>query len=223
MNELEKQNSIITSEADKILHHYGLLRIMNKYGKPVLTGSYVLRLMTWRDLDINLEINELTEKRFFRMGEEIASILKPYRISFRNEFLTGRAEMPLGFYYGIHTNILGSLEKWKIDIWALDADQINRGNKELAELWAGIDNTKRLFILEIKNRFCKHPEYLHGIHSMDIYDAVIKHGIRTVEEFSTYYFTLSASGIVTTSFFHEVFHNIQHRARTILTVWLKIS
>ena len=186
MNELKKQNSIITGEADKILHNYGLLRIMNKYGKPVLTGSYVLGLMTWRDLDINLEINELTEKRFFQMGGEIASTLKPYRISFRNEFLTGRAQMPVGFYYGIHTNILGSPEEWKIDIWALDTEQINRGKKELAELRARIDDTNRLFILEIKSRFCKHPEYRHGIYSIDIYDAVIEHGIRTVEEFSTY-------------------------------------
>ncbi len=42
MNELEKLNSTIKSEANNILYDRGLLGILGKYGNPVPTGSYVL-------------------------------------------------------------------------------------------------------------------------------------------------------------------------------------
>ena len=77
MDELEKLNSTIISEANKILYDQGLLEILGKYGNPVLTGSYVLELMTWRDLDIYLGTNQMTESRFFQLGVEIALCLKP--------------------------------------------------------------------------------------------------------------------------------------------------
>lgn len=79
MNELEKLNSIIVGEANRILYHHGLLGILSNYGNPVPTGSYVLELMTWRDLDIYLETSEITETRFFQLGAEPASAKKTGR------------------------------------------------------------------------------------------------------------------------------------------------
>ncbi|MCW4019941.1 MAG: hypothetical protein NWF14_01745, partial [Candidatus Bathyarchaeota archaeon] len=87
MSELENLNSAIISEANTILHDYGLLDILGKYGNPILQGSYSLNLMTWRDLDILLEMEEINIKDFFALGLEIATKLKPRRMSFRNELV----------------------------------------------------------------------------------------------------------------------------------------
>jgi len=183
MNKLEKLNSAITNEANSILHDYGLLRILNEYGKPVVTGSFVLGLMTWRDLDIYLEIDDMTIERFFHLGNELALNLKPHRMSFRNEVLGRTPGLPVGLYWGIYTNDLDLPEEWKIDIWAIDTDQITAFTRELEDL-SRIDEETRAAILTIKNHFCRHPEYRRSFISMDIYHGVIEHGIRSVGEFS---------------------------------------
>jgi hypothetical protein len=184
MDELEKLNATITSEADKILHDHGLLQIMSRHGTPVLTGSYVLGLMTWRDLDIYLETNEMTEGKFFQLGNELASSLKPHRMHYRNEFIGRTSTLPAGLYWGIYTSSLGFPDEWKTDIWAIDSNQVNTLQRQLDELKSRIDQDKRPPILAIKNHFCKHPEYRRKFTSSDIYHAVIEEGIRSVGEFS---------------------------------------
>lgn len=186
MNALEKQNSLLITEADRILNEFCLLKIMGKYGATFVTGSYKLGLMTWRDLDIYLEMNEPDEIKFFQMGGQIANALKPWRISYRNKLLARTLNLPQGFYFGVYTLILGGTEEWKIDIWAMDTKEIEQAKIELAKLRAGINGTTRQTILEIKNSFCKHPEYRINFHSMDIYDAVLKHNVKDSGEFSTW-------------------------------------
>ena len=97
------------------------MEILGKCGTPVLTGSYVLELMTWRDLDIYLESNDMTEVRFFELGRDIALCLKPRRMQYRNEFVGKTPSLPTGYYWGIDTSSLKSPDAWKIDIWALDS------------------------------------------------------------------------------------------------------
>ena len=49
---------------------------------------------------------------------------------------------------------------------------------------SGITPGNRPTILAIKNHFFAHPEYRRGFSSMDIYNSVLKEGIRSVFEFS---------------------------------------
>ena len=65
MNDLILLNQQIRQEADEILDAQGLRKILNDYGTVHVTGSYSLGLMTWRDLDIYLESDDLSETRFF--------------------------------------------------------------------------------------------------------------------------------------------------------------
>jgi len=73
MNEFEKLNLALISEANTLLYDYGLLEILEKYGTPNIHGSYSLNLMTWRDLDLYLENDEITVKTFFNLGLDIAT------------------------------------------------------------------------------------------------------------------------------------------------------
>ncbi len=184
MGELEKLNSTIIGEANKILYDYGLLQILDGYGKPFVTGSYVLELMTWRDLDIYLETDEMTESSFFRLGADIALRLKPSRMHYRNEFIAETPGLPLGLYWGIYVSGLNFPEEWKIDLWAIDSGQRNILQKDLDELRIKIGEDRKPAILAIKNHFCRHPEYRRKFTSMDIYHAVIEENIKSVEDFA---------------------------------------
>jgi hypothetical protein len=184
MNELEKQNALISSEANKILHDCGLLKILKKYGNPVPTGSYVLGLMTWRDLDIYLESDEMTADEFFQLGAEIVIRLKPHRMQYLNEFLVKRPNLPLGYYWGIVVVGLVSSEDWNIDLWAINSEQLRIFQKSVDELKTSLTEASRLTILEIKSHYHKHPQYRRGFGSVDIYQAVIKEDVESVKEFA---------------------------------------
>lgn len=105
----------IRTEADDILRS-GLLSILDRHGEVHMVGSYVLGLMTWRDLDIHVVRENLDVRAFFDLGGEIARLLKPHRMHFRDESTVGTPGLPRGFYWGIY---LGDERNgaWKIDIW----------------------------------------------------------------------------------------------------------
>ena len=188
--EYEKTNSKLVSEANVILHDYGLLELLSEYGKPVVQGSYSLNLMTWRDLDIHLEIDKPTVEGFFRLGMEIATKLKPRRMSLRNELASDNPDIPRGLYWGIYTK-LAFPEMWKIDIFAMNSKQFAYNAKRSEDLKAKITEENRPTILRIKTYFCIpsvskmiDPRYRRRYCSMDIYRSVLEDKVRSVEDFS---------------------------------------
>ncbi|KKO51712.1 hypothetical protein [Paenibacillus sp. DMB20] len=62
LNELSFE---IKNEAEEILYEHGLMRILERFGKIFVSGSYFLDLMTWRDLDIYLEGDNMNIETFF--------------------------------------------------------------------------------------------------------------------------------------------------------------
>jgi hypothetical protein len=67
-NHLLQLNEAIKKDAGEILYEKGLLNILNLFGKPHISGSYALDLMTWRDLDIYLEVENISETDLFELG-----------------------------------------------------------------------------------------------------------------------------------------------------------
>lgn len=179
MDLYEKLNNSIVEEAQSILDKYGLMDLLSKYGKPIPTGSFVLNAMAYRDLDIYIDNGSISEAEFFELGKEINALLKPYRMSFRNEFKIQTPNLPLGYYWGVYTN-LEPEKSWKIDIWAMSSDQIKSFEKKLKETQSKMTQEKRLTILDIKNQLATNPE---RISSMIIYKAVLDKNIKSMEEF----------------------------------------
>jgi hypothetical protein len=104
-------------------------------------------------------------------------------MEFLNEFVDRHPRLPLGLYYGFTTTIPGKAKEWNIDIWALDANQVNRYKSIISQLQADIDDKKRLLILRIKNESLGHPWFQKNFFSMDIYTTVIDGKVTTVEGF----------------------------------------
>lgn len=181
----EIKNSKIISEANYILNELGLYNVLKKYGKTFVTGSYFLQLMTWRDLDIYIDFSNMKDEHFFKLGYDLSALLKPYRMSYRNELIEKTPNLPKGLYWGIYTNSIDS-DKWKIDIWAVDSKQFNQFKLEIKELNSQIDNVKRTYIMDIKSSICNHSQYRRQLYSVDIYNAVINENVKSIGEFKTW-------------------------------------
>src|SRR5678809_1396618 len=78
-------NAQLKKEADEILYKQGLMDLLYPFGTPHIQGSYSLDLMTWRDLDIYLQTDTVSEIDFFLLGQKVCSAFAPVKMSFRNE------------------------------------------------------------------------------------------------------------------------------------------
>ncbi|MGC5327380.1 hypothetical protein [Brevibacillus sp. SYSU BS000544] len=180
--EVYQLNNQLKTEADALLYDYGLLAILEKYGKPHVIGSYYLDTMTWRDLDIYLEVNDFDLEQNLNLGKEIGLAIRPHAMNYRNELIHKRPGFPDGVYWGIYT-YLDFTDMWKIDLWIFDPEQVNGFTHAATELKHSISEEHREKLLLIKQVVCSHPRYFQDFKSMDIYDAVLSYGVTTVAEF----------------------------------------
>jgi hypothetical protein len=177
-------------EADMLIYEQGLDKIFQKYGLPHYTGSYALRLMTWRDLDIYLEANDMSEAAFFELGGAIASALNPVKMHFRNERITRTQGLPVGLYWGVY---LGDERRgaWKIDIWAMDRDECKQRLQYCDDIEKKLTPQTRAYIIDIKSKCWQDPAYRKKYSSRDIYEAVLDKEVTNIEQFHDYLNTSS--------------------------------
>jgi hypothetical protein len=178
-------NQLIKDEADVILYKQELVTILSKYGIPHVTGSYALNLMTWRDLDIYIQKENMNEAGFFQLGAEINKRFHPVKMSYRNERVTQTKGLPFGLYWGVY---LGNERKdaWKIDIWAVDEKECLQLLKFCDDIATRLTTLSKQIILTIKSNCWQDPAYRRSYTSKDIYVAVLDHGITSLEEFRIY-------------------------------------
>jgi hypothetical protein len=178
-------NEQLHQEADDILDRKGLRKTLDQYGSVHVTGSYSLGLMTWRDLDIYVENENLTEQKFFDLGKDIFYLLHPVKMSFRNERIARTKGLPVGLYWGIY---LGDEKKgsWKIDIWGLSNKECEARLSFCNQIAERITNDSRMKILEIKSRCWMDPLYRKFYTSNDIYTAVLEKHVHDIEGFRIY-------------------------------------
>lgn len=181
-DDLRETDANLRSEAGDLLNISGLKDLLARRGKVHPTGSYVLRTMVWRDLDLILETPQLDEPGFFGLGSDIALLLQPARMNYHNAVLEPTPDSPRGLYWGVR---LGRLNErgWKIDLWALEPDVVKSRLAFQERLAAKIDEAKRDIILTIKTAVWNDPRYRKSITAMDVYGAVLDGGITDVGGF----------------------------------------
>jgi len=179
----------LRSEADRMLDS-GLRGALESYGTVHVIGSYALRLMVWRDLDIHIVRGDLNKPLFFELGGQIASLLKPPKMHFRDETIAATEGLPRGLYWGIY---LGDERAgaWKIDIWAEEPSGFERTRSYGERIAERLSGSTRSSILQIKAACWKHPQYRREFSSSDIYTAVLEHGVVDIEGFREYLMDLN--------------------------------
>jgi hypothetical protein len=180
--DLEQQDRSLRLEADGLLARHGILTILRDFGQPHLSGSYSLRLMTWRDLDIYLEMQSLDTRLFLELGKRLGHALKPRKLSFTDHVNFPTTEAVSGLYWGIQTDSLSG-GGWKLDIWGVSPPVCAERLAHVDLLKEAMSPQMRLAILRIKNEICQLPSYRDTITSQHVYDAVLRGGANSVEDF----------------------------------------
>jgi hypothetical protein len=106
-------------------------------------------------------------------------------MSFRNEIRAKTPGLPTGLYWGIYPGDERN-GGWKIDLWAVGQEELNRLLTVSAALKTRLSAAARAAILQIKSQCWQDPQYRKTFSSMDIYHAVLDHGISDYLAFRKY-------------------------------------
>jgi hypothetical protein len=159
MDELLARQAALQAEARRFLERHGVEEILRRLGRVRPLGSFVTGLMVWRDLDFCVELET----------DEVWPALLP--LLERCDALEYARE-PDRHY------VVLRLDGWKLDL-SLWTNGLPAG---AAPYPTGLDDETRLLLLRLKQEWRdRHPgEDL--IWSYEIYESVLKHGARTIEQ-----------------------------------------
>lgn len=193
-NLIEKQD-VLQKEATEILSKLSLMDFLSKFGDAKVIGSMALGLMTWRDIDIDLAVDELKKSDYFQTVQYLFSNTEVKRLILSdNRKLSDKLiaqGIPESMYLGVFVKAKGDNE-WKIDIRFIK-DSLVRTEKYIDETKSRLTDKNRKIILEIKDAVCTHPKYIHKkIFGVDIYSSVLNGQVKNIDEFKKY---LSDKGI----------------------------
>ena len=182
--ELLQRQEALQAEAHTVLAGLDLMALLACAGQPVLVGSTALGLMTWRDIDVEVYCNRWSADHAFETMRPLASHARVKKLRYSNESGPLRsAGLPDGYYWGVRYYTEAG-DEWKIDVWFLPDDAPRPGITHAIP--ERLTPERRLAILWIKDVWHRLPVYRHGVLSVDIYDAVLEHGVRTPAEFDAY-------------------------------------
>jgi hypothetical protein len=166
----EETDAALRGEADELLARTRIIELLSEYGRPHLSGSYSLQLMTWRDLDIYLELDTPDAVHFLELGARIGQALRPRKLSFTDHLNFPSTEVLSGLYWGIRTDEL-SRGGWKIDLWGVPPEVCAERLAHCDAIARKLTPRIRAAILQIKGDVCRLPCYRDSVTSQDIYDA----------------------------------------------------
>lgn len=173
----------LRAEADRILEQSGLGSIIREEGfKPV--GPYVMRTMTWRDLDFERTNHEPDMKQHWDLGAKIAQNIWVWSLHYIDAYHDPRHPRDEGLYWGLRLTDPSSGEIWKIDLWTARPEEFESRSAPKRPLWdSKLNEDFRYYILMIKEAVCALPQYRNNLLSVHIYEAVLENDIRSIDEF----------------------------------------
>jgi len=185
---LLRRAKALQTEAEEVMQTLDLMTMLGVLGRPEQIGSSVSGLMVWPDIDVTVRCRDVTLERVWDTLRPLLINPQVTRLSYSNE--TG-ARSPSGdiadqrFYFVIHYETARGKE-WKIDvsIWTSDAPRPHLA--QLAELERRLTRETTLAILWIKDVWHRLPVYPYEVGGSEVYDAVLEHGARCLDDFDRY-------------------------------------
>jgi hypothetical protein len=186
--ELLERQAALQAEAWRTLDALDLASALAPLGPMDVIGSLSTGLMVWRDIDLHVVTPGLASAvaheamaRYFG-HPRIGAIRYRYDHAGQNPAHDPNDDR---YYYALSYQGDDGHE-WKIDlsIWIADPPHVER--LPSADFVMRVNDETRLAILWIKDQWFARPEYRKTVYSVDIYDAVLDHGVRTPDEFAAY-------------------------------------
>jgi len=186
-DQLLQRQDMLQNEAQTVVTELDLVRLLSNDGPVRLHGSSVLGLMTWRDIDISVSSPRLSIERAYEVMAPLLTHPRVRQVRYLNEsgFFnpTGLLRDERYFFMVLYDS--GAESDWKIDIsfW-LEEGVRSEPIHDMIE--QKLTAETRLIILRIKDVWWRQPSYRQEVSSVDIYDAVLQHGVCTLDEFDQY-------------------------------------
>ncbi|MEU4420338.1 hypothetical protein AB0F81_06900 [Actinoplanes sp. NPDC024001] len=161
-----------------------VLALLEPLGSLTPTGSYVSGLMVWRDLDVML-----LGGPDFTPDDVVALLGRALTIPGVTGFAYADergSRSPTGEKRDERYHVTLTLDEWRVDlsIWLYDDHaNVSEWHRELA---GRLTDEERQAILAIKTVWHQRPEYPDEVGGIDIYTAVLEHGVRTAVEFGVW-------------------------------------
>jgi len=187
-DELLRRQSALQAEAGDVLAELDRLALFDGMGPPLVAGSYVSGLMSWRDLDIMVLAGpDFSPSDVLRLLTRFVEV--PGVVSFAYSDERG-PRSPTGQVrderYHVPVTLLRDGGEWRIDlsIWLHDAHaNVTAWHEDLRDR---ITPEQRGAVLRIKDVWHRLPSYPDEVSGQDIYAAVLDHGVRTPEQFAAW-------------------------------------
>jgi hypothetical protein len=186
--ELLARQSALQAEAANLLDELDLADHLGPAGPPLLAGSYVSGLMCWRDLDIMAHVGPACSPRdVLRLLQPIVDL--PGAVGFEYHDERG-SRSPTGQRRDERYHVPVTVERaggpWRVDLtlWLHDPHaNVTRWHESLRET---ITAEQRSAVLRIKDVWHRLPTYPDQVSGMEIYTAVLEHGVRTPDQFGAW-------------------------------------
>jgi hypothetical protein len=176
---LDRQESL-QREADSVITRIRLLEVLGAAGRVIPLGSSVTGLMVWRDLDFGVDAPQLTKAGAWEL---VAPLLD------RCSSLHYEDDGDNARHYFVFR-----IDGWKIDI-SIWVAGVPAGVEAFQSALPGrLNDDLRMTILGLKDAWHTQPAYPYIVSAFEIYEAVLDHGVRTLDELDRY---LAARGLPT--------------------------
>jgi hypothetical protein len=182
---------MLENESHAVVEELNLVRLLSKIGSVRVHGSSVLGLMTWRDIDVAVSSPRLTIGQAYEGMQVLLTHPRVKEVRYLNESSsfnpTGLPHDERYFFmmrYDRHDDRHVESD-WKIDIsfWLSEGTHPEPIH-DMVKQQLTLDT--RLAILYIKDVWYKLSYYRNEVSSVDIYDAVLRHNVRTLAAFDHY-------------------------------------
>lgn len=172
----------LQSEAARVITDLKLYDVLMKAGTPNPVGSLATGLMVWRDIDFTVVCERLDIGTVIEVAGTLASNSRVRSVEFRND--SGQwnhddSGYPDGLFLGVE---YAGEEVWELDIWFVDEPERQPDLTHVRRLSRRLTDELRAVILQIKEARHGRP----GYSSHQIYEAVLEHDVRSLEEFTAF-------------------------------------
>ncbi|MHC4886218.1 MAG: hypothetical protein ACYTGH_14165 [Planctomycetota bacterium] len=170
-------------DADDLLDRQGLRAVLAEAGHVEPAGSYLMRCMGTRVLDLYLQVEPLLEEPFFALGGRLSSHLVPLSMTFRNSRLNAAVNEPRGLQWHVFLGEPESLGAWQVRVTAMERYEYDDRMGFTIQLHDRMSPAHRLHILAILAQRNRSLEMRNRISNTEVWRAVIDRGVTDFQDF----------------------------------------
>jgi hypothetical protein len=182
---LLRRQAALQEDAQDVLDELDLEARLADFGSMSLTGSFVSGLMVWRELDVMfLGGPDLSPTDVLAAMGRLVLLPGIVRFDYADE---RGPRSPTGESRDERYHVIATYARptgiWRLDLtfWLHDAhENVTAWHEQLRD---SVTPEERSTILRIKDVWHRRPEYPEAVSGLEIYTAVLQHGVRTPEQF----------------------------------------